>query len=852
MIEDSFEILSDENENANKTQFVDKKTDILNAYQFKDNENKAGLLKNIPNGLIPNELVFQANRISMAKDDGKSDSFKELKYVIDNNKEFLEDLSDIKSEFNKNDYEKFMSIYQAVSSYMTINVSDISLQNTGIYKAASIIRKQLDKIAEIFFDKKDLGAIGAADYTEEERKSAKDNVERLMEYYLKYSMRVDEDFVAEDSEKVERKWNVIKSCERDIDIYLTDKLKKANGRVSELKDKDAFLYQEYYSLKSQMLFKNKINGVEDKTNIENNEGLNQKQLAAISQIDTWLVRNFRNGGYMAIMGDASDRTDIIGKRLAMDKRKRLYIYYLVESRERVKPTAEGVIESQLSYVPDLEEFKDKMIANKMMFYKRFSGGYIYWNKLTEAMGIAAQLNPMFEKIDLLYNEKEKEKAKGNNNEINNDINNDISQDKEEMESFHRILRLALEGMRLSELNENNKVSESEKKENDKRIKDILKFIDQELQIVQAPSTSIKSDVKMFTQKAANKALSTEYVITGMLEDKVVQQWANIKAKTIKALKKYYSPTLMGLNAFSKVAGLVFSIISFKDNAKSMNWLDIASSGTDIALKTFGTVKSGASIMEYAGASNSVTKALISKTGAYVTSGADIAVAAMNTASYIKSSKSRKKASELARKMLKNVDKNDEKKMFTEGMIALNKKLGQKQKTGALGSLGLATISSTSLILLTSSVITCGISALVGALTLGFGVGMSVSDSYDAKSMKNILFDTFYKIDEEVEKEKAKWKAKNKNRYPTEKQKRNFREIIRSRIAAREGYYSPRHAAKAIANRFAEFLLEGANKQDADSKMFISFIKGLGLAYKFNKDEKKVVPKTSDIAKRLCG
>ena len=104
---------------------------------------------------------------------------------------------------------------------------------------------------------------------------------------------------------------------------------------------------------------------------------------------------------MAVMGQGSDRTDIIGRLLSMDKRKRLYIYYLIEKRERIKPNADSIITCQTSYEPDLGKFKDRMIANKLMFYKRFSGGYVYWNKLTEAMGIADQMQPMFDHMSLL-------------------------------------------------------------------------------------------------------------------------------------------------------------------------------------------------------------------------------------------------------------------------------------------------------------------------------------------------------------------------------------------------------------------------------------------------------------------
>ena len=840
------------NENINveeqqQVQIVGNQQEIRNASLQQQAPRLADSFEEIP---AQSEVLNCADRIKYTQSHGRSESFKNLQEEIEKNYDLLGDLSREDFQIDEISYANFMELYQAVSAYLTSHATTTDSKSVTTYQSALGIRKAMDKKAFGKLENVNLSEIGKAVYTERERKYAKEHVERFLKYYIKYCARVDADLLASDEEKLERKWDALKSCERNIEVYLTDKKFRATQRHSKLNAADAFLEQEYLSLKTQMLFRNKLRGNKDDRNIKNDEGLTKKQLAAISRIDTWVIRNFRNGGYMSVMGQGSDRTDIIGRLLSMDKRKRLYIYYLIEKKERLKPSADSIVDCQISYEPDLGKFKDRMIANKLMFYKRFSGGYVYWNKLTEAMGMADQLQPMFDHTSLLYHEKDEK-----NDELDNLIN-----PHDEVEELRGILKLSLEAIEISKeiadeselLRDNKKAKKinpkrQKQKELEEKLKQITKEINKRLQNAKATKSSVKNDVKTITNRAVGDASKGVAAVKQFFDDKQNQSWSHVKAETMVKISKVFDPVLNGAKAFSSLAGAVFALISLKDDASKMTWIDITSTGTNFLSNSVKTVKSATSAVQTAGTTNAATKVLASNTVGYVAAGLETGVAVMNTASYVKSGKSRVKASKLAKKMLNDSNEKTDKEMYTEGMLKLNRKLGHKQKTSALGSVGTATLTTTSTVLLATSVITCGISAIAGLVTLGVATALSVSDAFDAKKMKNVLFDTFYKIDEVFKSEKEKWERAHGKKL-SDKQQDNLREIIRSRIAAKEGFYSPRHAAKAVAGKFADHLIEGANKNDNDSKMYISFIKGLGLPF----NPQKSVPKASDIAKKLCG
>ncbi|SCY38892.1 hypothetical protein SAMN02910292_01554 [Lachnospiraceae bacterium XBB2008] len=105
--------------------------------------------------------------------------------------------------------------------------------------------------------------------------------------------------------------------------------------------------------------------------------LNEKQKQALLEVDQWILRN--------MTGD--DQSEMISKLLRKTKCERLYIYYLIETRARVKPTADDIPESQNRYYPDVRAFKDQMVKSRFKFMSRLSKNTIYWDKIRQAMDI---------------------------------------------------------------------------------------------------------------------------------------------------------------------------------------------------------------------------------------------------------------------------------------------------------------------------------------------------------------------------------------------------------------------------------------------------------------------------------
>lgn len=792
-----------------------------------------------------NNVLLLFDRLKAIPGADRSAEFKGLQDAITKNEDIIRGIAEGRINFAGENYRHFMNIYQAVCAYMTTHVNSSDEKSITAYNIAGTMRKMLDKAASSRLDGVKISNVEDLHCLPKEIKYAAENVERLMKYYRKYSMRVDQDLLASDEEKLIRKWDALKSCERDIEIYLAGKLERAHRRGEKLKGADAFLYHEYHSLKTQVLIRNRLQGEKEDSNTNKDEGLDEKQIAAISRIDTWIIRNFRNGGYMAVFGEVSDRTDIIGRLMALSRRKRLYIYYLIESKERLKPTAQGLVQSQLSYTPNLDGFKDKMIANRLKFYKRFSGGYIYWNKLTEAMGIASQAQPMFSKMDLLLQEKARKKEEEAND-------NNIIPENEKRRELMDILRLSLKAIRLAQENNDKKTGKDKKEANNREMAGLSKQIAQILGKQKAKESSVKEDVKMVTQKIPSNAASVALVAKNTLSEPYIQKWFDYTGKELENYSKYYDKVINGVSLFSSIAGSIFTLLSLKKDSKSMNWLEFTSVSVGLGGSVYKSARTTATIVQSAGAETAVTKALTSNTAVFVSAGVDTTVAVMNTASYWKGSKNRIKASKLAGKLGRKGLKETNEDRFREGMLELNRRLGKRQKKNTLGSLGSAVLSSTALVLTTLSVVTAGVSAIAGAIALGIQTGLAVSDVDYAKSMKEALFDSFYKTDEVYSLEEAKWKENNPGKQLTDKQKIKMRKLIRNRIAANEGFYSPGHASKAVAAEFAKFLLYKANAFNEEAPMYVAMIKGLGLTYSFDPlNEEKNVPKESDIVKKLC-
>lgn len=113
--------------------------------------------------------------------------------------------------------------------------------------------------------------------------------------------------------------------------------------------------------------------------------LTSVQKTNMNKISRWMVRN-------AAGSDAAS-SFVLTFIMNQPVRLKLLAYYLIETQSRRATDSLGILNSQ-GYVPDLDNFKDKMIASKFKFWKRFTGSEIYWDKLGDAMRTALSCKPI--------------------------------------------------------------------------------------------------------------------------------------------------------------------------------------------------------------------------------------------------------------------------------------------------------------------------------------------------------------------------------------------------------------------------------------------------------------------------
>ena len=920
------------------------------------------------------------------EDEGHSESYIELKRAIVECSGILKALEGGSFSWTSENYNDFNRLFEAATRYVNDHLGAKSTDGKRRLDSAINIKLKLYNISNTILKKEgintDVMVEGAAP---DEVAVARANVKRLIKYYRAYCKRIGNDIMGSDEEKIRRRWDVLKSCEQDILLYLRSKHNK------KLSTDAAFLKAEYLSLRNMVMLRNLAkqkgektafsnsylttideheqeldrNKIEDKKDsiVDQEDGLSKQQVAALSKIDTWVVRNFRNGGYMSMFGSACDRTDIIGRLFSMSRRKRMYIYYLIETKQRLAPTAEGLICSQLEYKPNISIFKDRMIAHKLKFYSRFSGGYIYWNKLTEAIAIAEQASPVIVDMQkfLMEEEKESKKNKKKNNKNNiiekdDDSKNlieikkddedsksiiDIKKDDEDSKSILDIKKDDEDPKNALEIKKDDKAIHNiiitENKEIDlEKIDDMsmeeLKSVEDELnkslirssisaiRLLQRNSTNsdlpglsgnedilVKSfgknageiaealnrvrraindkratqakkgpDVKQYVSQLPNDLsglagalqLGLGNVIYNRLTEGVPMlnidfkalidgDYKNVFSKgslnpseaQIKDMKEYYKGSTQLLKLLGNVVGMYFLIKSYNENYDAMNQGDVLSNVSDMTMTAAKTVQNFAKIMGVFYECGFVD--FVTHDATYATMGViDTAIAGVKAATHYRNSGYRKNASKLAAAKT-NKDK------FTKGMLKLDRKLGWKQKTDTLTSVSTAGGSAAVSVLIAMSIISAAAApvalGIVGAACFGVSIVKRTISSRLSKGMKMELFDNFFKVDDAVGKVKTEWRRKHPGQRMTEDQESRLVNQVRRRIAADLGFYSPTHASKALAVEYANYLLENSKNGKANKDMCRNFIQGLGLQYKYDEENDEIlVPKQSDIVKKLCG
>lgn len=834
--------------------------------------------------------------------DGKSPTFMALRKVLlkVDSAMLINQMVDGRFELNDGNYAQYLEIYQAVSAYVADHVSSWSTATKERYEKASLLKAMLDRVS------RSAVALNADDQVEqdivcstEEKDAAVKNVEKQLVYYREYCRRVDADPIASDEEKLSRKWDAMKIFERDVQIYIHVKEAEAVERQRTLKGADAYLAQEYRSLKMQMrlrditkrcgfvsAFKNDTSQMvrdhsysmlseglkkqrQKNSSMDQDEGLTPEQIKAINIIDEWVIRNVRNRNVTSPFS-SQNRVDIAAKLMSMSRRKRLYIYYLVETRDRVEQSKEGIFlsQNQGTYKPTLSGFKKQMIATRWKFYKRIARDNIYWEKLTQSMLIADQAAPVINLVaKYMRPELKKEPLEKDENKGQAEKDAILDEQDKELRAMQQIkddlVKFALNGQKAMQLTkELEKAKGAEKANKENELRDLKaeadEIIDDMCETARIASEKKGKSLREQTNKEAGRhygnvllgdTQKTLAIVGNALKDAKVFEGVAESATQLRQITQGYGQGLNVLGGISATVGACYALAAILDSPNSTTGWD----ALNLCL-TFstGVVKTAASTMTFVNAITQVSEVIGEAVPAIAVTfaGCETANALIKTGSAARNGYHRYSASKLVEKrrnMLRQQGKELEADKYRDGMLKLNRKLSQREGIAATGSVVTAGLSLTAAGLVMAGAATVGATAIIGGVILVVALALRAVDRAYSGSMKDELFDAFFEIPDLYKKVKENWTAKNGGTPPTKDQEKALLKSLRERVAAERGFFSPEQAAVHIANIYADYILYRANGNFDDTQMYREMIQGLGLNYV----KVSGTPTKSDIVKKLC-
>ncbi len=849
----------------------------------------------------------RAASVFLDKDEKKrSDEFKDLKRAILQFYRTIEDPDNV--EINAQTYPVILKLYNAASLYHSKHVTAVFQK--GYYQQAANIMKYISRIAGKLTGKRFADQLSEPVNVDPEEKTRADfNIAECAENYFRYSNYISRDTISTEPEKLSKKWEMLKQIERDIQIvakkspskvrnniiikalvdeYKTVKLNMALLKRAKEKEGMEDALSNYRS-KFVMQKSFELSGSKRKSAYKDHSeyGISKAQMFNLRQIDQWLLRNFRNGGYMRAFGLHTDRSNILGEIMKKTPRERLYIYYIIENSEaRKKPNAYDAANSQL-YTPNLDVFKKNMIAHWLKFYNRFSGGYVYWHKLSQALAICEGYGDVIDSMDNYYrqiktdSENGIEKPKSALNEISTKRKEKPkAKDKTEerineyLDSLGPVITLLLKLQALEDKKSEKSINNDEySKQMDELSK---KLKDESLRIQKLPSLSplLLEDFKK--KKIVTDAEDKTAMEKGLKEAKeigdnikyagtigclteAISSFDFLKSGFFDFMKGYGSASEKGIGSIGSVIGCIFTFKDLLDNWKIIRNMDRVQNISGMTINVARLLQSVVAYTDASKISGTFSSAMLSTTAGVAFAAGDAAVTGFKTWSHYKNGSRRIEASKLASKVrekertefLETGQAKDQR--YREGIIRLNRLIGKKQKIDTGSSIVGTSASVFAAVSLFTTLITGG-AATVPALLINLlaAFGTIKWTSHVTKEMRREIGAAFFNADEMMK--VAKKDYLNENGVPmTKKQEEKLRKVILKRIAASHGYYSPSHMANAVAGSFAKYLVEGAKGTGDEGRMCVDMIKGFGLKVTQNPVTREVIsPTVSDIAKKMCG
>ena len=584
-----------------------------------------------------------------------------------------------------------------------------------------------------------------------------------------------------------------------------------------------------------------IDGIEETAPLDQkvDEGLKGAQTKAVLEVDQWVLRNIHNGGFKRIIGSLTDQSELATRLLQKTKRERLYIYYLIETRERVNPTHEGYVKSQDKYVPDVKKFKDQMIKTRFKLLSRSDGSYIYWDKLRQAMDICDG-NRMSFKAD--YEPKEMKKDPKPEDA-------ELALRKEKATAAQAALDVYKS--LIEECGDDQAEQEKRKDEIEAAASNVEKTFRDMLENsipAGAGGASLKRDAKDEGMEQLALALKSGKGLT-----------------SISFLGTGVSGVGIGMVGASTAVTMLTQIIGLWTESPHLSASQIAGKTTDI-INSAGTMASGVmsginGVFDTAGAA--------AQTVGFVSSGIGVVAGAVNIGVNVKRYSHVKSAKKLLEEKYKNgtADKDKREKKFDENMLELSKKLAKEKIKGSavtfVGALiGLAGV----------LVPPAGMLLTVGSIGLVTGGG-SLYDSGRETAMVS-MFDKYFEVDrlrvsvmakhlgwkkvENPETGKALYRDKNgafheESEIERSPQAEEIKKLVRNRIAKKYNHASYQGAATLIAGKYAKFIYDKLfPKPGEDGDYYKELLKAFGLSYKEPKGKQEGKPSLEQITRKIMG
>ncbi|SEF38927.1 hypothetical protein SAMN02910276_00007 [Butyrivibrio sp. Su6] len=729
-------------------------------------------------------------------------------------KEAADELGAVAHKYMKNtaaatpdDYDAFvkglMRLYEAASGYISVtgkksNTKDLA---QSIYDRISAMLLADNEVVNNVIENNDSPeAIKKA-------KVAQKALINLNENYLRFSKELAEDPYDSPEEKLNRKLSLFNSHKAYFDDYIAVHEGNMPAEIKNLLAERKRLFSELKFMatctknslalkkeEKESLFDNKDELKERNKKLD--EGLTKEQERGVAEIDRWLLRNYQNGGLVGGFRSKvkKNRSEFIFSLLSMSKRERLFVYFMVESRKRVKPDEKGndMIYSQKHYIPDLDKFKGRMIASKWLMSKRFTGDYIYWDKLDKAVSLLGSESNR-NVLDEQYLEKKVVQA---------DVDEDYEPVKKE--SFFKSGRLKNARREFKEAKQkaaylNNMIDIFEKAGLlDGKGKVDLSFLE-------------KFGVKL-GRNIANSAVYTPFSVLGAIE-KIVMQ--------IKFGKYSDNPDLLTalidilISGGRTVSSVLMSVKSIgkqiaKDGFKKFKFLDKFS-------KVLGIVDVGNKILQggiWGHRKGKVTSAVNAIKNKYADQDDE------------------------------NLTKEKKKeKNYDQKIAALSKKVVNfKGKNLAFGSV-------TSGLALASAFLP-GYGIVFGAATAIYATITSVLDATRENSIAKWIFDKYYDIENRYKEIVGKFKFERPDKYKLMRR-------LRERVASENKFTSVNSAVSSIGKDYARFIIDkvfdGTDINSEEKKPYINIIKACGLKiHEAKKEDEKNKPTVESLAYKLIG